>query len=470
MTHSSNIPVAIAGAGIAGLTLGLKLVEGGIPVILIEREGVVGGLARSFTYPNGAVFDIGPHRFHTDSAEVRDFLLDILGDDYHWIPRNSTLFLYDRYLPWPMRLKNVLAMPPTLLAAAGLDLLRRRKARDESFEDYIIERYGRVLYKTFFQPYTEKFLDYTCANLHRDWAMTGINRATIDKRLDTTSLWGFAKSVLLSKQPDTRFIYPLSGGIGVFPEKMAARFQQQGGRLLLAAEISDFQGQDGRITSIVTTGDEVIPVRHVFWSGSLDALRRVGCAPESTPRLHYMSTVLFNYVTRKRLTPGFQWCYFGDRHMEASRACLPRLFNPSLAPPEKEAICIEVSCSEDSAAWRDPARLDCVVETFLLHARMLNSLDDIEDYHVERVRETYPLYVLNYPRKLRGVFDWAHATWSNLSLIGRTGRFWYNNMDHSIEASLRTAERYLADQSEGNTRPGRDYEAEDRYLDGAGTP
>jgi hypothetical protein len=152
--------------------------------------------------------------------------------------------------------------------------------------------------------------------------------------------------------------------------------------------------------------------------------------------------------------------------MQASRACLPRCFNPALAPQGKEAICVEISCSEDAAAWRDPARLDCVVETFLLQSDMLKSLDDIEEYHVEHIHETYPLYVLNYPRKLRGMFSWCHASWNNLSLIGRTGRFWYNNMDHSIEASLATADRFLADKAAGATRHGREYEVEDRYLEG----
>jgi protoporphyrinogen oxidase len=467
MTSHRDSPVVIVGAGVAGLTLGLKLAENGIPVTLLEREPVVGGLARSFSYTNGATFDIGPHRFHTDSNDVKSFVLEVLGNDYHWIRRNSTLFLFGKYLPWPMTVKNVLSLPLPLLACAGLDLLHRPKARTDSFEDYIIEKYGRVLYRAFFQPYTEKFLDYTCSNLHKDWAVTGINRATIDKRVDTGSLWGFAKSVLQSNSPDTQFIYPRSGGIGVFGELLASKIQALGGRILLSSSVTDICSKEGCIETVRTNKGEEIPASHVFWSGSLDTLRTIGRAPESVPKLHYMSTVLFNYVTRKHVSPEFQWCYFGDKTMEASRACLPRCFNPVLAPKGKEAICVEISCAEDSAVWQDPARLDCVVETFLLHARMLDSLDDVEEYHVEHVHDTYPLYVLNYPRKLRGMFTWTHDAWNNLSLIGRTGRFWYNNMDHSIEASLEVARRYVADKKAGVSRQGREYEAEDRYLEGA---
>lgn len=467
MDNHQDLPVVIVGAGVAGLTLGLKLAEAGVPVVILEREKTIGGLARSFSYANGATFDIGPHRFHSDSERVNRFVFEILGEDYHWISRNSTLFLFGKYLPWPMTLANVVSLPLPLLVQAGLDLFRRRKARTDSFEDYIIERYGRVLYRTFFQPYTEKFLDYTCSNLHRDWAVTGIDRATIDKRVDTGSLWGVAKSVLRSNAPDTQFIYPRSGGIGVFSERLAERITRLGGRILTSAPVAALLSEAGRITAVRTETGETVPASHVFWSGSLDTLRTIGCAPESVPRLHYMSTVLFNYVTRKRVEPEFQWCYFGDKAMEASRACLPRCFNSALVPEGKEGICVEISCSEDAAAWRDPARLDCVVETFLLHANMLRSLEDIEDYHVEHIHDTYPLYVLNYPRKLRGMFAWAHDSWDNLSLLGRCGRFWYNNMDHSIEASLTVADHFLADKAGGRLRHGRDYEAEDRYLEGA---
>ena len=165
--------VVIVGAGVAGLTLANKLIENGISTVLIDREGTVGGLARSFTYRNGATYDIGPHRFHTDDKTVQAFIEDTLGDNKIVIDRDSQLFLYDKYIPWPINLKSVLSLPPHLLARVGMDLLFPRKARKESFEDFVIERYGRTLYKVFFKPYTEKFLDYTCENLHRDWAEAG---------------------------------------------------------------------------------------------------------------------------------------------------------------------------------------------------------------------------------------------------------------------------------------------------------
>ncbi len=152
--------------------------------------------------------------------------------------------------------------------------------------------------------------------------------------------------------------------------------------------------------------------------------------------------------------------------MEVDRISLPRNFNPGLVPPGKDAICVEVVSSENSDAWENPYRLDCVIETFLLRAGLINSLDSIEEYCVEKILETYPVYTLNYPRKLQSLFEWVSANFHNLTLLGRTGRFWYNNMDHSIAASLAIADQFIHDHRKGSLQPGSAYASEDRNMQG----
>jgi protoporphyrinogen oxidase len=458
--------VVIVGAGVAGLTLAKKLTAQNIDTVVIEREGAVGGLARSFNYASGATFDIGPHRFHTDDPEVQRFIEETLGDNLIIIDRNSQLFLFDRYVPWPIALQNIIALPPTMLLRMALDMVWPKKAKSESFEDYIIEKYGKTLYKVFFKPYTEKFLNYTCANLHKDWASAGINRATIDKQVKTSSLMDLVKSVLFSKNPDTKFIYPRTGGIGIFPEKLASEVKNQDGRVILSSQISEFITKGRKISSVVTDSGEEIKADFVFWSGSLGSLCKTGKAPGSVPRMSYISTIVFNYLVSGRIEQDFQWCYFGDGKMEMNRATIPRNFNPNLVPPGKDSMCIEMVSSENSEVWNDPSRLDCVIETFLLRTGLLKSLDCVDEYHVEGIRETYPMYTLNYHRKLRGMFRWVSETWDNLTLLGRTGRFWYNNMDHSIAASLKVAELFVEDYRKGVLRDGDAYSIEDRLLGG----
>lgn len=458
--------VVIIGAGVAGLTLAHRLCKAGVHVVLVERENAVGGLARSLSYSNGATFDTGPHRFRTEDSKVLAFVQGILKDNYLWTNRNSKLFLFNRYLPWPLTLKSIFALPPRPLLRASLDLLLRQKARTDSFEDYIIEKYGATLYRVFFQPYTEKFLHYRCGEVHRDWAVSGISRATVDSQIDTTSLRALARSLLSPSPPQARFLYPQQGGIGAFADTLAAQLQKNGTQILLSETVAHFKEEGGRISAVRTTSGIEIPADFVFWSGSLVDLRRIGGAEESVPRLRYLSTILFNYTLNRPCPQSFQWCYFGGKDMKLDRVYLPREFNPALVPQGKDTLGVELACYEDSDTWRDPGHLDRVVETFLLKARLLDSLDCIEECKVERLRETYPLYLLNYPQQLGAFLEWVHGKWRNLTPLGRTGRFWYNNMDHSIAASLAVAERFLSDVARGAVQTGEAYAADDRHLTG----
>jgi hypothetical protein len=62
--------------------------------------------------------------------------------------------------------------------------------------------------------------------------------------------------------------------------------------------------------------------------------------------------------------------------------------------------------------------------------------------HIERVPFTYPIYKLNYLTELTRNLRLL-ARYSNLLLAGRCGRFWYNNLDHSIGQGLTMADKIL---------------------------
>ena len=73
-------PYIIIGAGVQGLTFALCLARKGLPVVLLERSGVLGGQARSFHY-EGFTFDFGLHAFVTKNPRVENFVREILGAD-----------------------------------------------------------------------------------------------------------------------------------------------------------------------------------------------------------------------------------------------------------------------------------------------------------------------------------------------------------------------------------------------------
>ncbi len=73
---------------------------------------------------------------------------------------------------------------------------------------------------------------------------------------------------------------------------------------------------------------------------------------------------------------------------------------------------------------------------------MIGDAADVERAHIERVPFTYPIYKLNYMQELTRTLR-ELGRFSNLLLAGRCGRFWYNNMDHSIGQGLTMADKIL---------------------------
>jgi protoporphyrinogen oxidase len=103
---------------------------------------------------------------------------------------------------------------------------------------------------------------------------------------------------------------------------------------------------------------------------------------------------------------------------------------------------VELTCREGDERWQHPEKLTDAVIADLVRTRTIEAIADVERVHVERVPNTYPIYKLNYLAELTQSLR-AIGRFGNVLLAGRSGRFWYNNMDHSIGQGLTMAERVI---------------------------
>lgn len=433
--------IVIIGAGVCGLTLGYHLAQAGFPVALIEKEQVVGGLARTFR-EDGFTFDIGPHRFYSTNPVVMDFLRKILDDRYVTIARNSAVHFLGEYHMWPLRLRSVFQLPPAVSMRAFFDLFAKGfqgEGERATFKNYILAKYGRTLYDTFFKDYTEKFLGIAADETHQNWAKIGVERATIDEKVTTGSIFQIFKLMLMPVPRRLHFLYPLVG-VDVFCERLRDKIVALGGEIHTGATPSELFEEGGRVTALTAAGKEH-GVSELVWTGSLRELAPL--AGLRLPNLEYLSLILYNVKLKSKPLQDSQWCYYGAKDIVFSRITNVNLFHEKMAPPGKGGLCVEVTARQSDERWRSPhAILDKVVGD-LVKVRAIRSQADVEGVSIELVRDAYPVYSLSYVDELTDFRRRLEARFSNVHLAGRTGLFWYNNMDHSIENAFKLSGNLL---------------------------
>ena len=93
--------------------------------------------------------------------------------------------------------------------------------RIENFEDWVVDRFGRRLFETFFKTYTEKVWGIPCTQIGADWASQRIKGLSLTTAL-VNALFKPKKNIV--KTLVDEFVYPRLGA-GQLYEKMAASVQ-----------------------------------------------------------------------------------------------------------------------------------------------------------------------------------------------------------------------------------------------------
>jgi protoporphyrinogen oxidase len=119
----------VIGAGALGLTVGLRLVQRGHDVTILERDPVPGGLAGSFEVAPGIWLEkFYHHIFRTDRHAIRMAEEVGLADSLHWYQPTTTVFLdgtsHPLDTPRAVLAFSPLSIPNRLRLAVGVAFLR----------------------------------------------------------------------------------------------------------------------------------------------------------------------------------------------------------------------------------------------------------------------------------------------------------------------------------------------------------
>lgn len=444
-------PVVVAGAGPAGLAAALALARAGRPVVVAERSDGVGGLARTYER-NGFRFDVGGHRFSTRLPEISALWEEVLGEEFLVRERRSRILFHGRFFDYPLTAGTVLGRLGPLESARILASYARAKLRptrpEVTLADWLVNRFGRRLFDTFFRPYTEKLWGMRCEELGAQWAAQRIRGLSVLAAVADMLRRGSGGQRTLA----TSFRYPRLGP-GQLWQRMAERVTAAGGAVLVGHELTGVRTEGSAVRAVELSGPGgrvEVPASHLVSTVPLrdlvpalhPALPRA--AAEAAAGLRHRSYVEVALVLEGADPFPDTWVYLHDRGVRAGRAQNFRAWSPDLVPsPSHACVGLEYFCWAGDALWRTPdAELVRLAEADLAAAGL--PCGRTAHAYVLRIADAYPVYDAGFADRvaaLRGALRGIR----NLSVAGRNGLHRYDNMDFAMLTGLRAARAALGE-------------------------
>ncbi len=451
-------PIVIIGAGPAGLTCAYELARQGVPCLVLDADCRVGGLAQTAEY-KGFRFDIGGHRFFTKVPAVVELWRSMLGADFLRRPRLSRICYDGKFFDYPLKPLNALSnlgLWRSFTILASYFWIKVRPVRPEvSFEDWVTNRFGRRLYKTFFETYTEKVWGIPCRTISAQWAAQRIQGLSLTTAVLNMLFPGRNRRAGQTiKTLVDEFEYPRLGP-GMMWEAFRAEILRLGSRIELETRVTRIVHDHGKVNVVemVRHGQVVRqPAAHVISTMPMRDFVRALDPPappdlqDTADRLKYRDFLTVALIVDEADLFPDNWIYIHDSSVKVGRIQNFKNWSPDMVPdPSKTCLGLEYFCSIGDELWSmsDAALVD-------LGRRELSRLglaraDRIVDGTVVRMPKAYPVYDDGFADVVSATRQYLDG-FENLQLIGRNGTHKYNNQDHSMVMAMLAVRNLFGEQ------------------------
>jgi len=140
---------------------------------VLEASDYIGGISRTHRW-DGNRLDIGGHRFFTKSDKVKKLWSEMMDEPMLKVPRLSRIFYGGKFFQYPLQVGNTLSnlglYESFMMVGSYVRFQLKPERPEDSLEQWVRNRFGDRLYRTFFKTYTEKVWGIPCTEIRADWA------------------------------------------------------------------------------------------------------------------------------------------------------------------------------------------------------------------------------------------------------------------------------------------------------------
>ena len=446
----NDYDVVIIGAGPAGLTAAYELTKHNKKVLIVEKKPNVGGLAETKVFGKYR-YDIGPHRFFTKNKEVYELFLKMLGEDAVEVKRKTRILFKGSYFDYPLTPLNALfGLGVFESISIGFSYIFARLksylkiSKIENFEDWVIDKFGSKLFNNFFKNYTEKVWGIDCKDIGKDWAAQRI------KGLSLSTAIKFALFPNSKKRPKTLvdlFYYPKLGA-GMLWEKFEDYLISKNIEIKKNSKVTRVEKIDNHFNIEIISNEVTKAIRagHIMFSNPL--LEFIKFYDDNVPDkvltaskdLSYRNHISVHVTIDKKLFDD-NWIYIHSPELKMARIADFTNFSKSMSVDGHFPLTLEYFCFEDDTIWKNSNEK---ITEFAISELKIIFEDHFNVIHSEVTRNAnaYPVIKTGYEKNISVIRNWLSSV-DNITAIGRSGMFKYNNQDHAMATGMYAARHLL---------------------------
>ncbi len=409
-------PIAIIGAGLAGLTAADLLRRHDVPFVLFEAGSKIAGLAASFKDEEGFSYDFGAHFITNRLAEaigVRDECLTVKR-------YGEAVYLAGKIHSYPFGLIRV----PRMTISAIKGRFARNGHKPESAEEWFRKKFGAVLADEIALPIIEAWSGAKACDL-----AASVGESLPDSVAKTLYLKAAGKITgravacgynrEMPEKPGVYHVYP-KNGVSTLCEKLAAGIETN---IKLNTPVQQIVVEDQKVVAVKANG-EMLDVAAVISTAPANILAKLVTGTDvlnDVEKFRFRPMIFINlkFEGRGLLPDTVLW--FPEEEFPFFRLTEATLSMPWLAPEGKTMITVDIGCEKGDEYWE--MSYDDLIELSLAGlARIIPGVrSKFLGAKILKTPIAYPVHLNEY-EKARISFE-RSTNVDGLLSIGRNGEF-----------------------------------------------